>query len=79
MKRIMDVASTRPGGLGGNRTRAPRFRCRAKRQGGKPIFKTLYLFPRRLVPFTRIAFTCEFQRPNLVMAAHTAAVLLAGR
>ena len=37
------------------------------------------LFPRRLVPFTRIAFTCEFQRPNLVMAAHTAAVLLTGR
>lgn len=29
-----------PSGLGGNRTRTPRFRCRAKRQGGKPTFKT---------------------------------------
>lgn len=28
------VALTRPGGLGGSRTRAPRFRCRAKRQKG---------------------------------------------
>ena len=73
MKRIMDAASTRPSGLGGNRTRTPRFRCRAKRQKGATGFKTLYLFPRRLVPFTRIAFTCEFQRPGLVMAAHTAA------
>lgn len=27
-------ASLRPGGLGGNRTRTPRFRCRAKRQKG---------------------------------------------
>ena len=50
-----------------------------KGKRGQTNFKTLYLFPRRLVPFTRIAFTCEFQRPNLVMTAHTAAVLLTGR
>ena len=79
MKRIMDAASTRPGGLGGNRTRTPPLPLSSQKAKGATGFKTLYLFPRRLVPFTRIAFTCEFQRPNLVMAAHTSAVLLTGR
>ena len=69
----MDVASTRPVVLAGIEPAPLRFRCRAKRQKGATGFKTKHLFPRRLVPFTRIAFTCEFQRPSLVMTAHTAA------
>ena len=68
------VTLTRPVVLAGIEPAPLRFRCRAKRQKGQPASRPCDLFPRRLVPFTRIAFTCEFQRPGLVMAAHTAAI-----
>lgn len=64
------VTLTRPSGLGGSRTRAPRFRCRAKRQKGQTSFQDQTFVSALVVSTLRIAFTERFRRLGLVMAVH---------